>query len=166
MKKYFSFLLVALIGFVAISCVEDRVDDPYIDNDTYSVVYDATGSFTAANFYTLTFDFPQKLYKSDVVLVYRRTGVDNGNNVWKQIPNTIYFSNGDELDYGFDFTVNDVQIFAQGNYDISTTPTYLTNQTFRIVIVPASFGKANVDFSDYNAVVKYFKINDTQVKSL
>jgi hypothetical protein len=26
-----------------------------------------------------------------------------------------------------------------GNYDLSTTPSYLNNQTFRIVIVPGSF---------------------------
>ena len=40
---------------------------------------------------------------------------------------------------------------------------YLNNQTFRIVLVPASrAGRAasNVNFEDYNAVVKYYNLKE------
>lgn len=143
MKKYFllAALSFATLGTVA-SC-DNSISNPVndVDSDTYSVAYDNTGTFTKAGSYALTFTFPKPIYNSDVVLVYRLKSIVNGQKVWEQIPKTIY-SNAGELDYDFDFTTKDVQIFTKGNYDISTTPEYLTNQTFRIVVVPADLGKS------------------------
>lgn len=88
--------------------------------------------------------------------------------VWQLIPRTLYLQQG-ELDYDFDFSKEDFTIYAGGTYDLSLTPGYLTNQTFRIVIVPGYFSNrmANpVDYSDYNAVIKAFNINDKNVKVL
>ena len=67
-----------------------------------------------------------------------------------------------------------VQIYANANFDMVAQDTtfknsYLNNQKFRIVIVPASFGARNsssVNYDDYNAVIKYYKIDDSKVKSL
>ena len=60
-----------------------------------------------------------------------------------------------------------MQIYIGGTYDVTTTPIYYNNQKFRIVLVPADIvnkgAKAPVDYSDYNAVIKYFKINDSKV---
>ncbi|MDF0719498.1 hypothetical protein P0M11_05735 [Kaistella sp. PBT33-4] len=170
MKKYFSLLLIALFGLVAVSC-DTRNDDPYQDYDTYSVVYDITN----VNFindptygWSTSHTFKKPFYNTDVLLVYRKSGsTGNGSPVWQQIPRTLYISATQELDYDFDFTANDVMIYAGGNYDISTTPSYLNNQTFRIVQVPASAGKnANVDFSDYNSVIKHFNIDDSKTVEL
>ena len=41
--------------------------------------------------------------------------------------------------------------------------TYLNNQTFRIVLVPASRANrtvSQVNYEDYNAVVKYFNLKE------
>jgi hypothetical protein len=72
------------------------------------------------------------------------------------------------LDYDFDFTKNDIQIYADGNYDVSTTPEYLNNQTFRVVLVPTSSGakNANLNYNDYNSVIKFYNIDDSKVKNL
>ncbi|QBO57504.1 hypothetical protein [Chryseobacterium salivictor] len=172
MKKYFTLMLIAMFGIIAISC-DNRNDDVLVnDNDTYSVVLDINNvnfSYNAQDGYFISRSFTKPLYNTDVVLIYRKTGTaSDGSPVWQSIPRTLYLNNGNELDYDFDFTKNDIMIYASGNYDISTTPQYLNTQTFRVVLVPASSGakNANVDYSDYNSVITYFKIDDSKVKNL
>lgn len=171
MKKYFLLSAISLFALTTVvSCVE-RVDEvqQIQDNDTYSVAYDIKNvnfSYNSTDGYFISRTFNSPLYNTDVVLIYRQNGTSNGNPVWQQIPRTLYLSQG-ELDYDFDFTKNDVMIYAGGTFDISTVPQYINNQTFRVVIVPASGGKnANVDYSDYNSVIKFYKIDEAKIKSL
>ncbi|WP_166919263.1 hypothetical protein [Flavobacterium poyangense] len=112
------------------------------------------------------------LYKDDVILIYRKIGVITSTNapIWEQIPKTIYVSQG-RLTYDFEFSNSHFIIYAEGNYDLELTPTFLDNQTFRIVIVPGSAtGTAKSvkkeDYSDYNAVIKKYNIDDSKVKIL
>lgn len=161
MKKFFTIMMVAMVGLVAISC-DDR-DDVVADGNTYSVMTDITASFTDANNY----EFSQgiTIESTDVVLVYRQSGVDGGNPIWQQVPRTLFLAEG-ELDYDFDFTRNDVLLKAGGNITFPAQSnafrdSYLNNQRFRIVLVPASQGKnANLDYSDYQSVIKYYNIPD------
>ncbi|MBF6610245.1 MAG: hypothetical protein ITF99_03765 [Chryseobacterium sp.] len=169
MKKLLTLLMMAAFSFMIISC--DTTRDDRIDQDTYSVVYDLANVdfiYSAADGYTIS--RTMNIYNSDVLLMYRRTGTTTtGEAVWQQIPKTIYLAGGNELDYDFDFSSKDFVIYANGNYDISTTPQYINGQTFRIVIVPASFGtnkNAQVDHSDYHSVVKYYNIDDTKAVKL
>ena len=71
------------------------------------------------------------------------------------------------MDYDFDFSKEDFTIYAGGTYDLSLTPSYITNQTFRIVIVPGYFSNKmsnkNFDYSNYNAVVKAFNIDENKI---
>lgn len=170
MKKYFTLLLMAIFSFAAVSC-DTRNDDVIVqDNDTYSVVLDINNvnfSNDATNGYFISRSFTTPLVSTDVVLIYRRAGsASDGSAVWQSIPRTLYLADGNELDYDFDFSRNDIMIYANGNYNISTTPEYLNNQTFRVVLVPASAGSknANVDYSNYESVIKYFNIDDSTVK--
>ena len=161
MKKFLPFLLIAIFGLFAVSCDnrDEVIQNP--DSDTYSVVIDIKNeNFEFKNNqYVINRTFANQLYDSDVVLIYRQNGTISGNPVWQLIPRTLFLTQG-ELDYDFDFTKKDIQIRAGGSYDISTTPQYLNNQTFRVVIVPASF-KVKVDYNDYNSVIKTFGIDDT-----
>lgn len=169
MKKLLSFLMIAVLGFLFVSCTDDSRDD--IDSDTYSVVYDVTANFQNTNGrYVISRSFNNAIPSTDVILVYRKSGVDGNNNVWQQIPRTLFLTEG-ELDYDFDFTRSDVAIYAGGNVDISAQTAawqnmYINNQTFRVVIVPAAAGKANINYSNYEEVIKYYNIDDTKVKSL
>ena len=169
MKKLLTLLMMAAFSFMIISC--DTTRDDRIDQDTYSVVYDLANVdfiYSAADGYTIS--RTMNIYNSDVLLMYRKTGTTStGEAVWQQIPKTIYLAGGNELDYDFDFSSKDFVIYANGNYNISTTPQYINGQTFRIVIVPASFGtnkNAQVDHSDYHSVVKYYNIDDTKAVKL
>lgn len=167
MKKIIPFLMLAFVSVFTVSCDNDD-DVQYVDNDTYSGVIEITRNFQY-NSSTQQYFINQSISMepSDMALVYRLKDMSGTNDVWEQIPKTVYFNNGNEIDYDFDFTKNDVQIYIGANYDLSTTTQFLNNQTFRIVLVPAGFlnkgAKPPVDYSDYNAVIKYFKINDLKV---
>lgn len=164
MKKYFKVLLLGVFAFGAVSC-DDRNDDVINqqDNDTYAVMADVTGNLNAGNNYTLTKGITIK--SSDVVLVYRNVST-TGSAVWQIIPKTEFLSSGRELDYNFLFDTANVEIFTEANFDQATlspteSTTYLNNQRFRIVLVPASPGKnAQVNYNDYYSVIKYFNIPD------
>lgn len=175
MKKYVSLFLLGLFSLVLWSCSSDDDNNNGGDGDTYSVVYDMTDSFVVnsdGSTKTIGGTFGNLIPTTDVVLVYRQQGVDNGNPVWRQLPITYYLTEG-ELDYTFDFTRADVQIYVDGTMDFRTqnsnfVGSYLNNQKFRVVIVPASAGAKNakVDYSDYNSVIKHFNIDDSHPKVL
>lgn len=181
MKKILPFILLAGIGFLSYSC--DRSDDvvvqnPGTDSDTVPLMKDLTGTFTAADKYVLNADI--SIEKTDVVLVYRRVG-----NAWQQIPKTVYVDPSNsasprKFDYNFVFDNNLVQVriddanFNLGSMSPAEVSNYLTNQTFRIVLVFANAGKsagksaakANIDYSDYNAVAKYYNLDESKVQTV
>lgn len=162
-------IILAVIGLITLgACSNDNND---VDNDTISEVFELRNvnfAYNAQDGYTIYRPLSPQIYLDDVILIYRLSGtIDSNTPIWQQIPKTLYLNEG-ELDYDFDFSKEDFTIYAGGNYDLSLTPNYLFNQTFRIVIVPGLLSnKMNgVDYSDYNAVIKTLKINDSKVKVL
>lgn len=114
-----------------------------------------------------------QIFAADAILIYRLSGTINETTpIWQSIPRTLFLNiNGSdvELDYDFDFSKQDFTIYAGGNFNLATAPTYIQNQTFRIIILPGYFSgksKKTVDLNDYNAVIKAFKIDDQHVKIL
>lgn len=170
MKKILPILMLAFTSLFIISCDNTHDNVQTTDSDTVALMRDVNGSFNGSN----NFAFTQaiNIQSTDVVLVYRKDG-----NAWQMIPKTYYLDNvsnlptNRELDYNFVFDAQNVQIRTEANFNQSTEITnteasqYLNNQTFRIVLVPANANKgtAAVDYSDYNAVVKYYHLNDTKV---
>jgi len=174
MRKFFPILMLAFVSFFTYSCDNNDDDVQYVDNDTYSGVVEITRSFqfNSAGAFGEQHVIREEISKygmmdSDKVLVYRLKGVSNGLDVWEQIPKTIYLSDGNEVDYDFDFTKNDVQIYVNATFNIVGSTQFYNNQTFRIVLVPAGFlnktAAPAVDYSDYNAVIKYYNIDDSKV---
>jgi hypothetical protein len=161
-------LLIAFIGIIGLqSCTVNEESAPIGDNDTISEVWEFNRSFTASNNYSNLVTFPHTIFTSDMVLVYRLTGTDNGADVWKLLPETYFFSDG-TLDFGydFDFTQNNTFIKMIGN-DLATVPTSeRLNQIIRVVVIPGYFGNKNtitVNFNDYNAVVSAYKIEESKI---
>jgi hypothetical protein len=110
-----------------------------------------------------------KILDSDVILIYRLSGtIDSKTPIWQLIPRTLYLEEG-ELDYDFDFSKEDFTIYAGGDYNLAFTPSYIEKQTFRIVIIPGYFSSKSVnhvDLNNYEEVIQYYNINDTNVKVL
>jgi len=120
------------------------------------------------NEYTIYRQLNPVILLSDNILIYRLSGTINPQTpIWQLIPRTLYLPQG-ELDYDFDFSLQDFTIYAGGTYNLATTPSYLNSQTFRIVIIPGylSNKKASVNTEDYKAVMAAYHIDDRHVKSL
>ncbi|MEP7095108.1 MAG: hypothetical protein ABI793_13695, partial [Flavobacterium sp.] len=96
----------------------------------------------------------------------------NGNRIWKLLPETYYADDrGLDFTYTFQFSQDFIDIFMDGDDLDSVNSSFRLNQVFRIVIVPASFLGTNKtankpDYSDYNAVIKKYNIDDSNVKKL
>lgn len=106
------------------------------------------------------------LYDDETVLIYRLTGTINSTTpIWQLIPRTIYFDNGDELDYDYDFSKLDFIITARGTFNLATEPDFIRNQTFRIVIIPSEFANS-INKNSYTDVMKALNLKETQVKQI
>ncbi|WP_294284352.1 hypothetical protein [uncultured Chryseobacterium sp.] len=164
MKKILPILVLAFVSLFIFSC--DNNNDNVGDGDTYPKMRDVSGSFTNAN--SFSFTVPINIQSTDVVLVYRRDPA--ASNAWQLIPKTYYLSGGREIDYNALFSSQNLEIYTEANFDQTTLSSseasqYLNNQTFRVVLVPASpaKGTTTVDTSDYNAVIKYYNLDESKV---
>ena len=167
MKKFTFF--IAVIGMIiAQSCSKDTTTPT--DKDTISEVweYNQNINFTANNNYSLILTYPHVIYTSDMVLVYRLSGVFQGEDVWKLQPETYFFDDGTlNFEYNFDFTRYDVNVYINGYNLASLSSSNKLNQVFRVVVVPGYFGKINkINFNDYNTVIKVFHINQSKIIKL
>ncbi len=167
MKKFLIFFFAAALSLFAFSCRDDN-DNYYDDNDTYNVVYDLKNTafeYDATNGYFINRQFNTALPEAYQVLIYRL----NNSNGWELLPSMGVDAGGIErVKYTFDFTRNDFQIRALpvDGYSIPSNSVFVTSQTFRVVVIPGQFGRMNVDVSDYNAVVRFYNLNDTAPKKL
>lgn len=157
MKKIFLFFALAGMA-VFTGCNND--DD--VDSDTISEVFEINGvDFFAADNYTVVVPLNPPIFSSDVVLVYRRVGSSQGNPIWRLLPQTYFFPEG-ELEYITDFTVNDVSINIDSDFNLGLVPEFTQNQTFRIVIVPGYFSNT-VDVNNYDAVMSALEAGGQEV---
>ncbi|KGO92549.1 hypothetical protein [Flavobacterium subsaxonicum] len=175
MKKIL--LLFTAAGLLSLtSCNND--DDVVVsgDGDTIAENYEVTNvNFaTGGTSSSITIPLNPNIPSSDMIVVYRYDGADpdNGNDVWRSLPTTYYFNDGSFLDYNFDFSIDKVVIYLDGDFNLSTYPTaYTQNQIFRALIIPGyltATGKqsAPVDLTNYDAVVKYYNIKDSDIKTI
>jgi len=177
MKKILT--LFAVIGLVAFSSCEGpegpqgpqgvKGDPGYINE-----VFEVTMNFTSANNYGQTFPLSPKIYSGDNLLVYELVNTNSGIDTWALLPQLYYFPNG-TAQYNFDFSYDQFSIFIDASFALNQLPaSFLTNKTFRIVIIPGDDGvnsggpnsKMKADYSDYNAVIKKYNIDDSNVKKL
>jgi hypothetical protein len=80
------------------------------------------------------------------------------------IPRTFYFNNNEYIDFDFDFSRVDFTITASGNFTLNNiTSPYLTDETFRIVIIPGYFS-GRIDYSNYDDVMNFIGKTENDVK--
>lgn len=175
MRKYLPLFLLAFASLFIYSC-DDNNDVPFQDYDTIGATYDITNpvftNVVGTNAYEYVRNLPQTLQGGDMILFY--VAALNGDPVWKPMPYTFYPSGGGVVDYTGDFSSGDIALYVDADFALANT-TYISPQRkFRIVIVPADHygnlkmanGSSPVDLKDYNAVIKYFNIDDSKTKVL
>ena len=173
-------LLLAIVGMTAFQGCSN--DDDRIDRDTIAEVFEINQNtnFNSLNNYRISYTLNPNIFNSDMILIYRLDGQDNGQDVWVPLPKTYYFNGGGELDYSFDFSTREIFIYLGFTDSALLLPEFTQSQVFRVVIIPGflsnkpakSSGKgatstpASVDYNDYYAVMKAYGLNDSNVKTL
>lgn len=120
--------------------------------------FEVEADFNESNSYSQFFAFPEEVevLDTDIVVVYLLWDVDSetGNDVWQQLPVSVFFNDG-ELQYAFDHTVADVQLFLTGDTDLSTVGDEFTqDQIFRIAVLPVDYVLGNnLDLSNMDEVM-------------
>lgn len=165
MKRILS--LITLFALVFTSC-EGPQGPPGFDGldgqngvNIVAQAFEIELDFTEDNAYSFVEAYGPnfEVFPTDVALVYISWEVDNGEDIWRLLPQTAYFDDG-ELVYNYDFTQTDVRFFLDGTTDFSLLDDAFTlNQVFRVVVVPAdNLGRLNVN--DFDAVVNAYNIED------
>lgn len=134
-------------------------------------VYEIEGDFNAENGYSLLSEFPQtiEVFESDVVLVFLlwdQTEDGNGDpvDIWRLLPQTRILDQG-LLQYNYDHTFLDVNIFLESDFDLGTLAAGDTdNQVFRIAIMPADFAaSARFDKSNIRQVMDMLNVTEKDI---
>jgi len=156
MKKLLSILVVVSALFL-VSCegpvgpVGPPGEDAFIGS-----VFEIEGDFSSGNDYKMYTEYPNNLtvYESDVVLVYILWELADGMDVWRLCPQTVVLDEG-VIQYNFDYTVADVQVFMEFSVpESSLRPAETDNQVFRIAVLPADYAKKEgVDIFDFNTIL-------------
>lgn len=132
-------------------------------------VIEIQGDFTPGNDYALYYEFPGnfEIYDGDVVLVYILWEVSGDLDVWRLLPQTVVLQEG-ILQYNFDYTLVDVQIFLEGTVPFNTLlPAETDNQIFRIAVLPAELAKEkSLDVSDLNALMNKMNVNPDSINRM
>ena len=160
MKRLFSLFTVFALFFIACEGPQgppgfdgldglDGLDGAIIASSAFEIEID----FNDGNNYEFIEAYGFEVLPSDVTLVYILWETDNGQDIWRLMPQTTYLNDDSTLVYNFDFTQSDVRFFLDGTTDFSTLDDVWTQgQVFRVVVVPAD-NVAGIDVSDINAVL-------------
>jgi len=136
------------------------LDGEIIASSAFEIVID----FNTANDFEYIEAYGFNVLPSDVTLVYILWDTQNGQDIWRLMPQTVYFDDDTNLVYNFDFTQDDVRFFLDGTTDFSTLDDVWTqDQVFRVVVVPAD-NVDGIDVSDINAVMNLIDIQSIDLR--
>jgi hypothetical protein len=164
MKKIL--VLFSAVGIIALQGCEGPMGPPGVPGPIFEAeVFEVTRSFGPNNDFSNINILNPPILNSDIVFVYLLWDVDGNTPIWRLMPQTVQLDEGD-LQYNYDFTRFDVNLFlSSADFPLTILgPQWTQNQTFRIVIVPGYFASsARLDFGDYNAVMNFLDLKETDV---
>lgn len=166
MKKY---LLLPVIILFAISC-EGPVgpQGPEGPQGAIGQMFEKVVSFTPDHSYEELIIIPENVIidDTDIIVGYWLYAVNEQTqyDVWQQLPASIFFEDGAELQYAYDYTVADIRLYLTGDINLTTLGGGWTkDQVFRFIILPADWVNANkVNLKDMEAVMKL--VDKTNIK--
>lgn len=167
--KNLSLILLALV-FVACEGPMGPPGEPGPAGDNFiGQAFEVEAYFDDSNDYSEVFEIPEdiEIYDSDIIAVYWLWDEDeNAGDVWQPLPASVYFEDGGEMQYAFDHTAGDVQLFLYGDVDLSTVgDQYTQQQYFKVVILPVEYVESNkVDVSNMKEVMK--TVDENKIKRL
>ncbi len=163
-------LFLALSMTIVFTSCEGDPGPPGLDGGlVFAKVFEKTVNFQVdanTGLPTAFIGFPIEVFEADVVFVYRleKEVQVNGQyyDAWSQLPQNFFFPNGDILQYIFNHTLFDAEIQIDGNFDTSTLSGdgFITNQTFRVAIVPAEYAKSDLSMEE---LMSNMNVNESDV---
>ncbi len=169
-------LFLALSSTVLFTSCEGDPGPPGQDGVSFlGQVFEVNPSFVYNDYpenayYSSIYNFPFEVFESDVVLTYRLSGQDTTINppadIWTQLPQNIFYNDGtgDFFQYNFNNTFRDVQFTIEGNFDLTNiAPGDLSNQIFRIAVVPAEFAQTNPSMKE---LLQMMQLDDSQIEKI
>jgi len=176
MKKIGSYIVV-ILSLITIACEgpqgppgfdgEDGIDGSIFEAEAFEINVDMTLNSDANTYEYLASNYSNGItvLESDVVLIYRLEEVDNGVDIWRQLPQPILTENGTTF-YNFDFTAGDYSIYLEPEFDANLASVDLTdNQWFRIVIVPAQIlNSNNLDKTNLSSLLENIGIEENEIE--
>lgn len=168
MKRLFSLFTLFTLIFTACEGPQgppgfdglDGLDGEIIASSAFEIVID----FNTANDFEYIESYGFTVLPSDVTLVYILWDTINGQDIWRLMPQTVYFDDDTNLVYNFDFTQDDVRFFLDGTTNFNTLDDVWTqDQVFRVVVVPAD-NVDGIDVSDINAVMNLIDIQSIDLR--
>jgi hypothetical protein len=174
-KKLLPLILILAVLFQACTGPRGRDGEPGLDGvnivaQTFEV---ENVDFNTANEFRYLQTYAsanlQDVRESDAVLIYILWDVtESGSPIWRLLPQAIDMQRG--IVYNSDYTPTDfsVTIDAPAGFNMSSLAAEWTqNQTLRVVVIPSDFtariAGEPVDYKDYNAVKKYFNLDESKI---
>lgn len=158
MKRILSFITVLTLLLTA--CEGDPgpqgpqgSDGAIIASSAFEIQLD----FTPADNYSFVESYGFEVLPTDVTLVYISWELDNGQDVWRLLPQSVIFDDGNDLVYNFDFTQNDVRFFLEGSNLDALGPEWTQAQVFRVVVIPAD-NVGRLDITNLRTVMEAYNI--------
>lgn len=160
--------ILLLFALLFVSCSGERgpagPEGPEGPPGPVGQAFEVQADFNESNGYSELFAFPDnvEVLETDIVAVYLLWEVDEdtGNDVWQPLPVSIFFDDG-ELQFGFDHTYVDVQLFLSGDKDLSTVGDENTqDQIFRVAVLPVDYVQSNkIDMRNMEEVMNSINSN-------
>jgi len=159
MKRILSF--ITLFTLLLTSCTgEDGVDGAIIASSAFEIEnIDFNPSDNFGNDYRVREFYGFNVLPTDVTLVYILWENRDGQEVWRLVPQTVIFDDGNDLVYNFDFTQTYVDFFLEGSDLDNLDDVWTQNQVFRVVVVPAD-NVGRVDHTNFETVTSFYGITD------
>lgn len=171
-------MLFAVVGLVAFSsCEGDQgPEGPQGPAGPVAEVFEVQMDFNSANNFGKTFPLSPKIYSGDNLLVYELVNTNSGIDTWALLPQLYYFENG-TAQYNYEFSFDQFSILIDASFPLTQLPSsFTTAKIFRVVIVPGDDGVNaggpnsksvnKADYSDYDAVIAKYNIDDSNVKRI
>lgn len=129
--------------------------------DLMASVFNINGDFNAGNEYSILESYPSNIevYDDDVVLVYMLWTTEDGVDIWRLMPQTIFIRDEvnnifGEIIYNFDYTSGDVRVFLEFTIDeADLLPAETQDQWFKVAVVPSLYAK-NHDLTNFSSLME------------
>lgn len=170
MKKISLFLLFSIVLFMSCEGPQgppgfdgfDGFDGADGADGLIGSIFEVEADFTPDG-YEYSVDIPASIevFDTDIVMAYVLTEVLDGVDIWKPLPQTLFFGN-EILLYGYDYTFSDVRFFLDGTIALNSLGAlYTDNILFRVAVIPADFA-ASIDVSNINEVMDAIQLKSVK----